>query len=114
MDLVLEARTGRECVTMLCHGMLVGGKEAEAFRSSAMLLIGGFDNLVIDLAGVRRVDCGGLGSVVAVLSMAMSKGKQVRLAHASPAIMQMLEATKLDEFVDGKKVRPVVAGRDAA
>ena len=42
MDLILEVRTGRERVTMACHGKLIGGKEADAFRRSAMLLMGGF------------------------------------------------------------------------
>lgn len=59
MDLILEVRTGRERVTMVCHGKLVGGKEADTFRRSAMLLLGGFDKLTINLAGVRAVDCGG-------------------------------------------------------
>ncbi len=91
MDLILEVRTGRERVTMACHGKLIGGKEADAFRSSAMLLMGGFDKLIINLAGVRAVDCGGLGSLASVLALAVDKGKQVRITHASPLILQMLQ-----------------------
>ena len=86
MDLILEVRTGRERVTMACHGKLIGGKEADAFRRSAMLLMGGFDKLTINLAGVRAVDCGGLGSLASVLALAVDKGKQVRITHASPLI----------------------------
>ena len=100
MDLILEVRTGRERVTMACHGKLIGGKEADAFRSSAMLLMGGFDKLIINLAGVRAVDCGGLGSLAAVLAPAVDKGKQVRITHASPLIVQMLQATNLEGFLD--------------
>jgi len=100
MDLILEVRTGRERVTMACRGKLVGGKEADAFRRSAILLIGGFDNLVINLAGVRAVDCGGLGSLASVLAMAMEKGKHVRVTHANPLVAKMLQITKLEHFLD--------------
>jgi anti-anti-sigma factor len=100
MDLVIEVRTGRERVTMDCHGKLVGGKEAEVFRRSAILLMGGFDSLTINLADVRTVDCGGLGSLAAVLAVAMEKGKQVRIAHANPLVIQMLRVTNLEHFLE--------------
>jgi anti-anti-sigma factor len=100
MDLILEVRTGRERVTMACHGQLIGGKEADAFRRSAMLLMGGFDKLTINLAGVRTVDCGGLGSLASVLALAVDKGKQVKITHASPLVAQMLQVTNLEQFLD--------------
>lgn len=100
MDLILEVRTGREHVTMCCHGRLIGGKEADAFRRSALLLMGGFDKITINLADVRTVDCGGLGSLASVLGAAIDKGKQVRIIHANPVIAKALEVTKLSEFVE--------------
>ncbi len=107
MDLILEVRTGRERVTMACHGKLVGGKEAEAFRRSALLLMGGFDKLTINLAEVRTVDCGGLGSLASVLALAADKGKHVQITHASPQIVEMLQATKLEQFLDpASRLRP--------
>jgi anti-anti-sigma factor len=99
MDLVLEVRTGRERVTMACQGKLVGGNEADAFRRSAMLLMGGFDNLVINLAGVRTMDCGGLGSLASVLALAASKGKQVRITQATPLVTEMLHVANVDQFL---------------
>ena len=114
MDLVLEVRTGRDRVTMACHGKLIGGKEAETFRSSAMLLLGGFDEIVINLAGVRTVDCGGLGSLACVLAMAVDRGKQVRVTRASPLIAEALRLTGLEQFLEhGESIRQrlVEAGR---
>ena len=99
MDLILEVRTGRERVTMACRGKLVGGKEGDAFRRSAVLLMGGFDKLTINLAGVRTVDCGGLGSLASVLALAVDKGKQVRITHANPLIAEMLQLTNLEQFL---------------
>ncbi len=76
MDLILEVRTGRERVILACHGKLIGGKEADAFRRSALLLLGGFDKLTINLAGVRTMDCGGLGSLAAVLAWSIKQGSR--------------------------------------
>ncbi len=62
--------------------------------------MGGFDKLTINMAGVRTVDCGGLGSLASVLAIAVEKGKQVKITHASPLIVEMLQATKLEQFLD--------------
>jgi len=100
MDLILEVRTGRERVTMACHGKLVGGNEADTFRRSAMLLLNGFDKLTINLAGVRTADSGGLSTLAAVLELATDKGKEVRITHAIPMIAEMLHVTNLERFLE--------------
>lgn len=100
MDLVLEVRTGRDRVTMACHGKLVGGNEADAFRRSAILLLDGFDRLTINLAAVRTVDCGGLGSLASVLGFARDHGKSVQITHAIPPIAEMIHVTNLDRFLE--------------
>lgn len=99
MDLILEVRTGRDRVTLACHGKLVGGKEAEAFRRSAMLLLGGFDRVDINLSGVRTLDCGGLGCLAAVLGAAIDKNREVRVTHASRLIREQLKLTGLEQFL---------------
>jgi ABC-type transporter Mla MlaB component len=100
MDLILEVRTGRKRVTMACHGKLIGGKEGDAFRRSALVLMGAFDNMTINLAGVRNADCGGLENLASVLAQALEKGKQVRITHASPTLTQMLQAIGLEQFLE--------------
>jgi anti-anti-sigma regulatory factor len=116
MNLILEVRTGREYVTLACHGQLIGGKEADAFLHTAKMLMGGFDNLIINLAGVRTVDCGGLGSLASVLGFAVDKSKRVRIVRASVLIMEMLHITRLDQFLDREdRPRPqLVATNHAA
>jgi ABC-type transporter Mla MlaB component len=88
MDLVLEVRTGRDRVTMACRGQLIGGKEAEAFRRSALLLLGGFDTVIINLAGVRHADREGWNCLASLLAAADEKGKQVRITHAAHLHME--------------------------
>ena len=97
MDLILEVRTGRDRVTMTCSGQLIEGKETDVFRRNAMLLLGGFDKLTIDMAGVRSADYTGLWSVAAVLALAEEKGKQVHIMHPSPAMADMLRSNGLGE-----------------
>lgn len=116
MDLILEVCTGRERVTMACHGKLIGGKEADAFRRSALLLLGGFDKLIINLAGVRTIDSGGLGSLASVLAFAADKGKQVQITHANPQFLQMLQVTNLEQFLnpaEGSRPQPVTTNQEA-
>jgi anti-anti-sigma factor len=116
MDLILEIRTGRECVTMACQGKLIGGKEADAFRRSALLLLGGFEKININLAGVRMVDCGGLGSLARVLEMAAEQGKTVRIMHATRLIAEQLRLAGLEAFMENSQMprpRLVGTGREA-
>lgn len=100
MDLILEVRTGRESVTMACHGKLIGGREADAFRRNALLMMNSFEKLTINLAGIRAVDCAGLGSLASVLALAVDKGKRVRITHPSPLIVEMLHLAGLAQFLE--------------
>ena len=100
MDLILEVRTGRQRVTMACHGKLIGGDEANAFRRSALLMMGGFDTMTINLAGVRVADRDGLCTLASVLEQAVEKGKQVRITHASPWLIPMLDSYGLIHFLE--------------
>jgi anti-anti-sigma factor len=116
MDLILEVRTGRRRVTMACHGKLIGGEEGDAFRRSALVLMGAFDKMTINLAGVRSADCGGLGSLASVLAQASEKGKQVRITQASPMLTQMLQSFELQQFLElpVDAAPPMVNGLNAA
>jgi anti-anti-sigma regulatory factor len=97
MDLILEVRICRDRVTMACHGQLIEGRETEAFRRNAVLLLGGFDKLTINMAGVRGADYTGLWSLAAVLALAEERGQQVRITHPSPAMVDMLQSSGLGE-----------------
>ena len=97
MDLILEVRTGRDQVTMVCHGQLNEGKETDVFRRNAVLLLGGFDKLTINMEGVRSADYCGLWSVASVMALAEERGKQVRITHPSPAMINMLKSNGLGE-----------------
>jgi len=99
MDLILKVCTGRRRATMTCTGRLVEGDEAKIFRRSALLLMGGFDRLTIDVAGVRCADGGGLHTLASVLERAEEQGKQVRISHAAPWLLPMLLSAGFARFL---------------
>jgi ABC-type transporter Mla MlaB component len=99
MDLILEVCTGRQRATMACHGKLIGGDEANAFRRSALLLMGGFDRITIDLEGIRSADADGMGALASVLAYAVEKGKQARLTRASVWLLPMLQSCGIVHFL---------------
>lgn len=104
MDLVLQVCTGRQRVTMACRGKLVAGEEADAFRRSALLLMGGFDRITIDLAGLRSADGGGVSTLASVLAQAVAKGKRARIRHAGPWLLPLLHSNGLADYL-----RPLAA-----
>jgi hypothetical protein len=99
MDLILKVRTGRNRAILTCEGQLIAGKECDEFRRSALLLMGGFDMLILDLGGLRSADMTGLRGLAWVLETAEKQGKQVRIAHAGSWMIAKLEAVGLARFV---------------
>lgn len=84
---------------MACHGRLVGGDEARTFRRSALLLMGGFDKMTIDVAGLRGADGGGMGTLASVLARAEEQGKQVRIAHPGPWLLPILQSEGMMRYL---------------
>jgi anti-anti-sigma factor len=58
----------------------------------------------IDLAQTRRLDCGGVGALIALRNRARERDAsiQVRLLNASPLIRQLLELTRLNHDFSGE------------
>jgi ABC-type transporter Mla MlaB component len=100
MDLILEVCTGRQRVTLACHGMLVEGAEARAFRRSALLLMSGFDKMTLDVAGLRGADGGGMGTLASVLAKAEEQGKKVQILHPAAWFLRLLQSEGMSRFVE--------------
>jgi hypothetical protein len=111
MDLVLEVRTGRDRVMMACRGQLIEGKEIEAFRRSALLLLGGFERVTINLGGVRRADREGWNCLAALLAAADERGRKLRIIHAGH--LHMLETAGVADMVPQPQAPPDHAGAAA-
>jgi anti-sigma B factor antagonist len=56
--------------------------------------------VVLDLAGVGRLDSAGLGELVLVHTSAESEGKTVKLAGANAHVQEMLKLTNLSSVLE--------------
>ncbi|MEW5946226.1 MAG: STAS domain-containing protein [bacterium] len=57
-------------------------------------------NLVLDFSGVDFIDSSGLGSLVAVNSHLLKKGKKLTLASVPENLMGLLKVTNLTSILD--------------
>ena len=99
MNLIVEVRTGRDQVTMACRGVLLGGREAEVFRRNAILLLGGFDKLTVDVAEITALDCAGVGSLAAVAAHASRLGKTIQISRAGATVREILRIAHLGHLL---------------
>jgi anti-anti-sigma factor len=51
--------------------------------------------LVVDLAGVRLLDCSGIGALIGVRNAALQAGCQLRITDPQPIVRRVLEVTGL-------------------
>jgi anti-anti-sigma factor len=78
MELNLTTRVVDEKTVVDCVGSLVYGAEATALRQLVKKLFAqGRKEIVLNLAGVRHVDSGGLGIVAGLHTSAQQAGSQI-------------------------------------
>lgn len=56
--------------------------------------------VLVDLSGVRYMDSSGVATLVEGLKSAMADGKTFRLLSPSPAVMKVLELSRLDSIFE--------------
>src|SRR3974390_1218847 len=61
--------------------------------------------VVLDLAGVRRVDAGGLGMLLGLREWAEDNSIQFKLMNVMPKVQRILKLTKLDRVFEFWSVR---------
>ncbi len=70
------------------------------FRASLQEMLGrGDTRVVVDLAAVQYIDSAGLSALMAVVHSFQAGGGAVRLCGAQPAVMKILQLTRLDEYL---------------
>lgn len=96
MSLTIKLRE-RDGVSILdLDGRIVMGREAEQLCSAAKgLLAGGGKKLLVNLAGVRRVDSTGLGALITCHASARAQSARLKLLKPLAHITNLLVITKL-------------------
>ena len=95
MTLELTVRKTADAVVVSCSGRLVYGDETAELRAVLKDVMGEDPRIVLDLARVRDIDSGGLGTLVGLFTSAVRAGGELKLAGANAKVLHTLSITRL-------------------
>jgi anti-anti-sigma factor len=75
VELIFEVQGRNEKLILSCRGQLVCGHEADALQVTFCRLLASTRHITLDLHNVRKMDCAGLGAIVACMTLARQQGK---------------------------------------
>jgi anti-sigma B factor antagonist len=91
-------RLGR-VVLLHVHGAMIVGPGLDAFQESAVAVLNA-SVVVIDLAGVSRIDAAGVGVLLKLREQTESVGREFRLMNVTKLVRQVLEISRLDSVFE--------------
>lgn len=95
MNLKMSTRRVEGVGVVDCDGRIVFGDETAALRSQVKDELAETRQVVLNLAHVRYVDSGGLGTLVGLFTSARASGGDIKLAGLTPRVVDLLNVTKL-------------------
>ena len=95
----LERRDRGNVAVLACKGRLTTGVSSLVFCEALQDALRAHHCVLLDLAGVREIDCGTLGALASCLGMARDQGHIVRCCGASKMVREVLELTRLGRFM---------------
>lgn len=96
--LTVHVQSSPPRVTLLCHGRIVMGVEAETLRCIATSRAE--RRVVVDMQQVYGLDAAGLGLLVELHCWARERGDRLALAHPSASTRRLLALTGLDSVLE--------------
>jgi anti-anti-sigma factor len=94
MSLYIKTEQAGDVAVLQCTGRIVRG-EALHLLKDAVTGLTRTRVIVLDLSGVRMIDCGGLGMLVFLHCWTRDNGIQLKVVNPSNFARQMLELTQL-------------------
>ena len=98
--LKLELRLHGDVAILRCRGRLVYREESAELTTIVGDLLGLTRRLVVDLAGVERVDSAGLGELVMLHMWSDGMGYAVAFASPNARVRELLDLTNLTSMLD--------------
>jgi anti-sigma B factor antagonist len=96
MQLKITKRTVDGIVAFECSGRIVFGEESALLREEVKKAIqDNVKRIVLNLGDVNYIDSGGLGTLVALHTTALSAGATIKLANLTKRVGDLLQVTKL-------------------
>jgi anti-sigma B factor antagonist len=86
----------REVIVVDIHGNLTLGKGTTALRKTLRdLIVQGRKRILLNMAGVSRIDSAGVGELVAAHTIITAAGGEIKLLHLGRRAHKILEIGKL-------------------
>lgn len=96
VNLQLNKRNSRNAIVVACGGMLVCGEDLRALPHCVRESVSRAEPIVINLAGITKIDCAGLGALAQCANYARMHNQQVILCSVPRRLRQLLALTRLD------------------
>ncbi len=95
MPLEINVRKLPQATVVECVGRVVFGDETTMLRAEVKNIIRESPHVVLDFERVRDIDSGGVGTLLAILTSAVSAGGTLKLARINSKVRQTLSITRL-------------------
>ncbi len=95
MPLEIKVQKLPQATVVECVGRVVFGDETTLLRAEVKNIIRENPHVVLDFERVRDVDSGGVGTLLAILTSAVSAGGTLKLARINNKVRQTLSITRL-------------------
>ncbi len=95
MSLAVESRFCGAVYVVSCTGRIVSGEESKVLDDALQRGLREFNRVVLNLAGVSRIDSAGMGLLVRFLWHLRNRHGDLRLAEPAPFVTSLLALTKL-------------------
>ncbi len=99
MRFTVNSMLAGNVATLCCHGRL-GCDEAIVLSGAVMPLLRQKRTVLLDFAGVERLDSGGLGTLVLLHMYACSAGGVLRFCNFNRGVRELMELTQVDTLFD--------------
>src|SRR5271169_1737432 len=97
----------RDTTIVRCQGRIIVGENFATLRD-AVLKHSSAAMVVLDLAGVKRIDAGGLGVLLGLRKWAESNAVRFKLMNVMPKVERLLKLTKLDRVFEFWSLRDML------
>lgn len=95
MQLKLAKKTVDAILVVGCSGRIVFGEESALLREEVKKALQDSKRIVLNLGEISYIDSGGLGTLVALHTTALSAGATIKLANLTKRVGDLLQVTKL-------------------
>jgi anti-sigma B factor antagonist len=95
MQLKLAKKTVDGILVVGCSGRIVFGEESSLLREEVKKALQDSKRIVLNLGEISYIDSGGLGTLVALHTTALSAGATIKLANLTKRVGDLLQVTKL-------------------